>query len=57
MTRWTMSARKVSIVAVARGLLLTTMVVIPLILLVPGLISMIHLYFYRIAEVVCLPFP
>ncbi|MHC4083570.1 MAG: hypothetical protein ACYSU2_19845, partial [Planctomycetota bacterium] len=32
-------------------------VVIPLILLIPWIFAMIHVYFYRVAEVISLPFP
>jgi hypothetical protein len=37
--------------------LLTAVVVVPIILLVPGLLNMTGLYYQRIAEVICLPFP
>ena len=37
--------------------LVTTFVVMPMVLLIPVLLGMIRLYFYRIAEVVHLPFP
>ena len=32
-------------------------VVIPLILLIPWIMGMIYVYFYRVAEVISLPFP
>jgi hypothetical protein len=32
-------------------------VVIPLILLIPWFFAMIYVYFYRVAEVISLPFP
>jgi hypothetical protein len=37
--------------------LVTAVVVMPLIMLVPTMLWMIDLYFYRIAKVVALPFP
>ena len=37
--------------------LLTATVVIPILLCVPMMLGMIQIYFYRIAEVICLPFP
>jgi hypothetical protein len=38
-------------------MLVTIVVVLPLMLLVPTMIEMISVYFYRVAEVICLPFP
>jgi hypothetical protein len=37
--------------------LLTAAVIIPFMLLVPGIIRMLDIYFYRIAGVLTLPFP
>lgn len=37
--------------------LVTTLVVMPIVLLIPVLLGMTRLYFLRIAEVVHLPFP
>lgn len=37
--------------------LLTAAVIIPFMLLVPGIIRMLDIYFYRIAGVLALPFP
>ena len=37
--------------------LVTAVVVMPLIMLVPTMMWMIDVYFYRIAQVVALPFP
>ncbi len=42
---------------VTEWVLVTAFVVMPMILLIPTLLGMIRLYFYRIAEVVHLPFP
>ena len=42
---------------VVEWVLLMSVVVIPLIVLVPTMLQMIHVYYYRIAEMVCLPFP
>jgi hypothetical protein len=38
-------------------MLVAVVIVLPLMLLVPTLIEMISIYFYRVAEVICLPFP
>ena len=43
--------------AVTEWLLITTMIVIPLGLLEPTMLKLLHYYFYRIAGVVSLPFP
>ena len=37
--------------------LLTGAVIVPLMLLVPTMLAMIKVYFYRGSEVICLPFP
>jgi len=37
--------------------LVTTLVVIPLGMTIPGIVHMFYLYFYRIAGVISLPFP
>ena len=42
---------------VTEWVLVTAFVVMPMILLIPTLLGMIRLYFYRTAEVVHLPFP
>ncbi len=42
---------------VTEWVLLTAFVVMPMILVIPTLLGMIRTYFYRIAEVVHLPFP
>ena len=38
-------------------MLVAVVVVLPLMLLVPTMIEMISVYFYRVAEVICLPLP
>ena len=42
---------------VIEWVLVTTVVVVPMILLVPVMIGMLRAYFYRIADVVSSPFP
>lgn len=42
---------------ITEWVLLTAAIVIPLLLAIPTAIGMIRSYFYRIADVVCLPFP
>lgn len=42
---------------VVEWLLVTATVILPLAMMVPGLINMVRIYFYRIAGVVCFPFP
>ena len=42
---------------ITEWVLLTAIVIVPLILLVPLSLSMIHVYFYRVAEIVSGPFP
>ena len=42
---------------VTEWVLLTATVIVPLILLVPWSLAMIHVYFYRVAEIVSGPFP
>ncbi len=37
--------------------LVTTFLVMPMVMLIPALLGMIRLYFYRTAELVGLPFP
>ena len=37
--------------------LITSVIVVPIIALVPAMIGMVRVYFYRVAEVICLPFP
>jgi hypothetical protein len=43
--------------AVTEWAMILGVVVIPLILLIPWILAMIHVYFYRVAEVISLPFP
>ena len=43
--------------AVTEWVLITGYVVIPLILLIPMFLNWIDTYFYRVAEVISLPFP
>jgi hypothetical protein len=43
--------------AVTEWAMVLGVVVIPLILLIPWIFAMIHVYFYRVAEVISLPFP
>lgn len=38
-------------------ILLTTLVIIPIGMTIPGIIYMLDLYFYRVAGVISLPFP
>jgi hypothetical protein len=42
---------------VTEWVLVTIVVVIPIILLIPTMLWTVSVYFYRIAEVVSLPFP
>ena len=42
---------------VTEWMLVTSVIVIPLVLLVPTLLGWINIYFYRVAEVISLPFP
>jgi hypothetical protein len=37
--------------------LVTAVIVIPIILLIPMMLEMMRIYFYRVAEVISLPFP
>ncbi|MHC4126947.1 MAG: hypothetical protein ACYTE6_09330 [Planctomycetota bacterium] len=43
--------------AVTEWAMLLGVVVIPLILLIPWIMGMIYVYFYRVAESISLPFP
>ncbi len=43
--------------AVTEWAMVLGVVVIPLILLIPWIMGMIYVYFYRVAEVISLPFP
>ncbi|MFT5289092.1 MAG: hypothetical protein ACI82F_001151 [Planctomycetota bacterium] len=42
---------------ITEWVLLTALIVMPMIILIPSLLGMIRLYFYRTAEVISLPFP
>jgi hypothetical protein len=37
--------------------LITVTIIVPIMALVPTMLGMIQSYFYRVAEVICLPFP
>ena len=37
--------------------LVTSVIVVPIILLIPWMLSLVDIYFYRVAEVISSPFP